>query len=230
MTDRISRRRALACLGTSITLGVAGCSGDGGGTTDTDGDEPEDDSTEQETDQTGQDEETTDSTEQETEQTEQDTETTDSTEQETEQTEQDTETTDNTEPTDTQSDSSGSGSTSYSGGDISVTVENTLTGLEFVSFERIPNDTAVAFITTIRNTGSSDTNLMQYNYEMTLYDSDGNVIDGNGGFSQGDDVPAGESGTIRIFQGSLDDADAVARAEVITNCDGLTSDGVYCES
>lgn len=134
-------------------------------------------------------------------------------------------------PSDDQSETPPSDSTEQSGGEITASGESAVEGLEIVEMERQGgNSNKVLMITTVRNTGREDTDLSNYNFEMSLYESGGERIEGASGYAKGEAIPAGESGTINVSHSVEGDVSAVARAEISINCKGALTDGVYCES
>jgi hypothetical protein len=181
VTGESPRRRVLACLGTGLAVGLAGCSSGGDGTADDGGADDSGDGSDETTDsQTG------------------------------------------TSPSDT---------TGQGTGGITATGESAVEGLEIVDLERQGgNSNKILMFTTVRNAGDQTTDLSEYNYEMSLYDSEGDAIQGSRGYAKGDEVAPGDSGTINVSHSVEGDVADVARAEVSINCNGALIDGAYCQS
>lgn len=135
------------------------------------------------------------------------------------------------ETTDSQTGASPSDTTGQGTGGITATGESAVEGLEIVDLERQGgNSNKILMFTTVRNAGDQTTDLSEYNYEMSLYDSEGDAIQGSRGYAKGDEVAPGDSGTINVSHSVEGDVADVARAEVSINCNGALIDGAYCQS
>ena len=116
--------------------------------------------------------------------------------------------------------------------------ENPIGGLAIVGLESYVSDGSEAFVNegdwavdvTLENTGGQETALMEYSYQLTLYDDAGNDLGAmtGAGSMGGDSVAPGETGTLTLWDGSDNNPDDVARYEVSVECDGF-DEGVYCE-
>jgi hypothetical protein len=85
-------------------------------------------------------------------------------------------------------------------------------------------------VLTVRNSGDRRTDLHKYNYEMRIYNPDGENVTGDevtvAPFEE-TEVEPGETQTISIIT-PAEGAD-VARGEVVLNCDGRFTTHIYCE-
>lgn len=86
-------------------------------------------------------------------------------------------------------------------------------------------------VLTVRNSGDRRTDLHEYNYEMRIYNPDGENVTGDevtvAPFEE-TEVEPGETQTIPIIT-PAEDVD-VARGEVVLNCDGRFTTHIYCAS
>ncbi|OLZ42162.1 hypothetical protein A6E15_14815 [Natrinema saccharevitans] len=88
-------------------------------------------------------------------------------------------------------------------------------------------------VVTVRNNGDRTTNLVEYGYELVLYDAEGTELARSGtGRETTNETKAtpGETATIDVSALSTDYSPAIARYEVSLTCQGAFVDGVYCQS
>ncbi|RXK51320.1 hypothetical protein [Halorientalis pallida] len=118
-------------------------------------------------------------------------------------------------------------------GGIEVAGESTVDPLVVDGLERQGgNENKVVIVTTVRNAGEQTTDIVEYSYDLVLFDADGAEMGTNTGFgTTGDtEVAPGEAATINVSKSVEGDVSAVARAEVTLSCEGMFAEGVYCES
>jgi hypothetical protein len=201
VSDRVTRRRVLAGLSTGLVVGLAGC-----GTSDPDSDD--------DGGGTPTDEGTADTA----------TETEDDGGTPTDGDEGDTDT-----PTATPSPEAGG---ALDGMTSRVEELEIVSAEQDVADEGDPSPTGTWLLHLgVRNTGEQETDVMEYAYDGTLYDAEGNGLARTSGKSGGDEsiAPPGEVGDLTLTVPAEEvDPDAVARVEVTIACAAIW-DGVYCE-
>lgn len=101
--------------------------------------------------------------------------------------------------------------------------------LEIVGWTSEVADGSFQVTVTIRNTGSESTPLIDYGYELMMYDGDGSPL-ARGGINARSShrVDSGATGEVPLSSTGLSDPEAVERYEISLECDAF-SDGVYCE-
>lgn len=88
----------------------------------------------------------------------------------------------------------------------------------------------ISVTATVENTGDRTTSVIDYTYDVALYDADGNELQGSGmsASAVGSELGPGERTDVTLtpmFDGSPED---VARYELSLTCEGSLADGVYC--
>lgn len=117
------------------------------------------------------------------------------------------------------------------GESIGSVAENTVEELVIVDWEsQSPGEIeAYPVAITVRNTGDQETNLINYNLELTVYDdSDTDISDSYSGFSAVESTVApGSEQEVTISTGVSGQLEDVARYEITLNCE-MGAGGVYC--
>jgi hypothetical protein len=104
---------------------------------------------------------------------------------------------------------------------------NEVSGIEVTDHYSTVESDIWAVEMTVENTGDQETNLDEYSYGVTPYDSEGNALSQGGGSASGTiRIAPGETATVIVF-GPTDVSESdVARYEAVIGCfDGR---GVYC--
>lgn len=128
-----------------------------------------------------------------------------------------------------------SGDGGSSGGESMGSVtENTVDGLEIVDWQTEQEEGSERYqvTVTVENVGEPETDAFNYDYGLTLYDSDDNDITTGGvGYSAfSSEVGPGETTDVLVNAGVDGELDDVARYELTLGCPEFGDTGSYCES
>lgn len=121
---------------------------------------------------------------------------------------------------------SGGGGTSYDG-----ITRSDVDGLEITSGEYTDTGIQGRFPVTItvNNTGTEETDVEEYDYDYTVYDSgQGDIAEGTSAAADQNTIAPGESTDVLITAIVDGDPDEVTGYKVVLSCTSL-SGGVYCE-
>jgi hypothetical protein len=109
--------------------------------------------------------------------------------------------------------------------------ESDVDGLAVESAEYVSGGENFSVRVTVVNTGDQETDIMEYGYQLTVFDGadeDISTSTTSYGTTNETTAPPGESATLtasRQVDGSPDD---VARFELVVSCDSAFAEGVYC--